>query len=118
AAGAGVSSLRQFTLLSLITIGGSTLLFGFALSHFVEQGILDREWVSTAALVRAAARFHLQTTDFAAEAGAGAGDSGDRFEEFTRQVPMLPEIQRVTPHNTRGQPPWIDAHPATARGAP
>src|SRR5262249_56447925 len=73
------SPTRQFTLLSLLTIGGSTLLFGFALSHFVEQGILDREWVSTAAFVRAAARFHLPTTDFATEASGGTRASGDRL---------------------------------------
>ena len=63
---AWASPTRQFALLSLLTIGGSTLLFGFALVYFVERGILDREWASTAALVRTAARFYLRSPDFAA----------------------------------------------------
>ncbi len=106
---AWASPTRQFALLSLLTIGGSTLLFGFALTYFVEQGILDREWASTAALVRTAARFYLRTADFVRDpGGAAAAEAGDRFEEFTRQVRMLPEIQRLTIYDALGERLWID----------
>ena len=42
---AWASPTRQFVLLSLLTIGGSTLLFGFALVYFVERGILASQRV-------------------------------------------------------------------------
>src|SRR4030095_8524544 len=47
--GRSPSPTRQFPGLSLLTIGGSTLVVGLALAHFVEQALLEREWTSTAA---------------------------------------------------------------------
>ncbi|MGH7266477.1 MAG: hypothetical protein ACREMB_16770, partial [Candidatus Rokuibacteriota bacterium] len=91
------SPTRQFALLSLLTIGGSTLLLGFVLAYYVERGILDREWASTAALVRAAAHFYLRPGDFAPRPAADARatpEASDRFEEWSRQVRMLPEVLR------------------------
>ncbi len=107
---AWASPTRQFALLSLLTIGGSTLLFGFTLTYFVERGILDREWGSTAALVRTAARFYLRSADFVRREGAAlaADEAGDRFEEFARQVRMLPEIQRLVAYGADGRLLWID----------
>jgi two-component system sensor histidine kinase HydH len=115
---AWASPTRQFALLSLLTIAGSTTLFGLALTHFVEQGILDREWASTAALVRTAARFYLRTADFVPDAASAAGESGDRFEEFTRQVRMLPEIERLAVYDARGGRLWIDTERPGPREAP
>lgn len=103
------SPTRQFALLSLLTIGGSTLVFGFALAYFVERGILDREWASTAALVRTAARFYLRSGDFAAGDVETGDAAGDRFEEFTRQVRMLPDIQRMVVYDVRGKVLWVDS---------
>ena len=60
------SPTRQFAILSLLTIGVSTLVAGLALAHFVEQAILEREWTSTAAFLRAAAHDHLRPDDFVA----------------------------------------------------
>jgi hypothetical protein len=37
ARGGSPSPARQFAVLSLLTIGGSTLVAGLALAHFVEQ---------------------------------------------------------------------------------
>jgi two-component system, NtrC family, sensor histidine kinase HydH len=111
---AWASPTRQFALLSLLTIAGSTMLFGFALTHFVEQGILDREWASTAALVQTAARFYLRSGDFVPEV---EGESGDRFEEFTRQVRMLPELERLAAYDTRGDRLWMDTERPAPRDA-
>jgi signal transduction histidine kinase len=141
---AWASPTRQFALLSLLTIAVSTMVFGLALTHFVEQGILDREWASTAALVQTAARFYLRSGDFAPDddskppahfptsgllpqresgtsedpppsfAPGAAGESGDRFEEFTRQVRMLPEVERLTVYDAHGERVWMD----TERPAP
>jgi signal transduction histidine kinase len=112
---AWASPTRQFALLSLLTIGGSTLLFGFALAYFVERGILDREWASTAALVRTAARFYLRTGDFGRRdpSGQTSVETADRFEEFARQVRMLPEIQRLVAYDAQGQRLWIDTERTT-----
>jgi signal transduction histidine kinase len=115
---AWASPTRQFALLSLLTIAGSTTLFGLALTHFVEQGILDREWASTTALVRTAARFYLRTADFVPDAGSAVGESGDRFEEFARQVRMLPEIERLAVYDARGGRLWIDTERPGPREAP
>src|SRR5262249_16525355 len=71
------SPTRQFAVLSLLTIGGSTLVVGLALAHFVEQAILEREWTSTAAFVRAAAHDHLRSQDFSSERRAPPPDSQD-----------------------------------------
>jgi signal transduction histidine kinase len=111
------SPTRQFAILSLLTIGGSTLVFGLALTYFVERGILDREWASTAALVRTAARFYLRPGDFG-PGDAEAGEAGDRFEEFTRQVRMLPEIERIAAYDARGGSLWADARRAGSRQGP
>jgi signal transduction histidine kinase len=104
------SPTRQFAVLSLLTLGGSTLAFGLVLTYFVERGILDREWASTAALVRTAARFYLRSGDFDPGAAEG-GEAGDRFEEFTRQVRMLPEVERIAAYDARGGSLWADARP-------
>jgi two-component system, NtrC family, sensor histidine kinase HydH len=114
------SPTRQFALLSLLTIGASTLLFGTALGYFAERSILEREWASTSALVQTAARFHLRPGDFtprggaATPAGAPSDDAADRFEELTRQVRMLPEILRLVVYDARGGRLWVD----TERAAP
>jgi two-component system sensor histidine kinase HydH len=113
---AWTSPARQFALLSLLSIGGSTLVFGIALSYFVERAILDREWASTAALVRTAARFYLRPENFAADAVSGEAD--DRFEELSRQVRMLPEIARLVVYDTRGRPLWLDTERGTPAPAP
>ena len=106
---ATASPTRRFAFLSLLTIGGSTLLFGLALAYFVERGILDREWASTAAFLRTAGRLHLDSADFAA-AGVPLGpDATERFEEFARQARMLPEILRMVAYDGEGRAFWTDA---------
>jgi signal transduction histidine kinase len=105
-AAGGLSPARQFAVLALITIGASTLVFGWALAYFVERGILDREWASTAALVKNAARVALRPTDFTRS--ADRDDAADRFEEFTRQVRMLPEVIRLVAYDAGGRPFWQD----------
>jgi len=107
------SPARQFAILGLLTIGASTLVFGWTLAYFVERGILDREWASTAALVRNAARVALRPTDFAR--GAGADEALDRFEEFTRQVRMLPEVIRLVAYDAGGRSFWQDTERALSR---
>jgi two-component system sensor histidine kinase HydH len=103
------SPTRQFAVLSLLTIGGSTLVVGLALAYFVEQALLDREWTSTAAFVRAAAHDHLHPQDFVAEHHVPSPDSQDRLEEFTRQVRRLPEVLRLVVYGPDGEPLWSDA---------
>ncbi len=115
APGAWGSPTRQFALLSLLVIGGSTLVFGLVLAYFVERGILDREWDSTAALIRAAARFYLRSGDFR-PGDPEAGEAGDRFEEFTRQVRMLPEVRRLVAYDARGGVLWSDSRREGAAG--
>jgi signal transduction histidine kinase len=110
--GDSTSPTRQFTVLSLLTIGGSTLVVGLALAHFVEQAILDREWTSTAAFVRAAAHDQLRPQDFAAGRGVPSPDSQDRLEEFTRQVRRLPEVLRLVVYGPGGEALWSDAERA------
>ena len=107
------SPTRQFAVLSLLTIGGSTLIVGLALAYFVEQAILEREWSSTGAFVRAAAHDHLRPNDFAAGRAASLlPESQDRLEEFTRQVRRLPEVLRLVVYGPDGEPLWSDAERA------
>src|SRR5262245_28034575 len=103
------SPARQFVVWSLLTVGGSTFLFGLALTHFVERGILDREWRSTAAFLLVAARAHLRSEAFGPATTPASADSQDRFEEFARQVRMLPEVRRLVAYNGHGEPFWTDA---------
>jgi two-component system sensor histidine kinase HydH len=110
--GGSPSPTRQFAVLSLLTIGGSTLAVGMALAYFVEQAILDREWTSTAAFVRAAAHDHLHPQDFGVGRGGPAPDSQDRLEEFTRQVRRLPEVLRLVVYGPDGEALWSDAERA------
>src|SRR5262245_42470302 len=107
--GRPASLTHQFAILSLVTIGASTLAVGLALAHFVEQAILDREWTSTAAFVRAAVHDHLRPGDFVAGSGAPAPEVQDRLEEFTRQVRRLPEVLRLVVYGPGGEPLWSDA---------
>jgi signal transduction histidine kinase len=117
---AGLSPTRQFAVLSLLTVGASTLVFGMALAYFAERGILDREWASTAALVQAAARFHLRPTDVTPRPAGmpGVGEADDRFEELTRQVRMLPDVVRLTFYDGHGGVLWADTDRRPAPDAP
>jgi two-component system, NtrC family, sensor histidine kinase HydH len=110
--GGSPSPTRQFAVLSLLTIGASTLVVGVALAHFVEQAILEREWTSTAAFVRAAAHDHLRSSDFVVEGRVPSLDSQDRLEEFTRQVRRLPEVLRLVVYGPDGTALWSDAERA------
>jgi two-component system, NtrC family, sensor histidine kinase HydH len=111
--GGSRSPTRQFAVLGLLTIGGSTLVVGLALAYFVEQAILDHEWASTGLFVRAAAHDHLRPQDFAAGRSASLPPaSQDRFEEFTRQVRRLPEVLRLVVYGPDGEPIWSDAERA------
>jgi signal transduction histidine kinase len=103
------SPTRQFALLSLLTIGGSTLVFGLVLSHFVEEGLLDREWTSTSAFLRAVAQSHLRPADFVSSPNARPPEAVDHLEEFASQVRMLPEILRVVIYDGTGKAFWTDA---------
>jgi signal transduction histidine kinase len=109
------SPTRQFATLSLLVIAASTFAFGFALTYLVEHGILDREWASTAALVRNAARVALQSEDFGHDGELVAAE--DRLEEFTRQVRMLPEVIRLVAYDMDGEPFWTDTEQAPGRHA-
>jgi signal transduction histidine kinase len=104
-----VAPTREFTVSSLLTIGASTLVFGLALGYFVERGLLDREWASTTAFVQSAARAHLRPADFGGTAPMATLEAGDRFEEFARQVRMLPDVQRLVVHGRDNQVQWSDA---------
>jgi signal transduction histidine kinase len=103
-----VAPTREFTVSSLLTIGASTLVFGLALGYFVERGLLDREWASTTAFVQAAARAHLRPADFGQATPTAMLEAGDRFEEFARQVRMLPEVRRLVVHGPDNQVEWSD----------
>jgi two-component system sensor histidine kinase HydH len=103
------SPTRQFAILSLLTIGLSTLVAGLALAHFVEQAILEREWTSTAAFLRAAAHDHLRPDDFGTGRRVPPPASQDRLEEFTRQVRRMPEVLRLVVYGPDGEPLWTDA---------
>ena len=106
------SPTRQFVASALLTVGGSTLLFGLVLAHFVERGILEREWRSTAEFLRVTGRAHLRSEDFGATGPgplAASPESQDRFEDFARQARMLPEVLRLVAYDGRGAPLWTDA---------
>ncbi len=101
-------------------VGASTLAFGLVLGYFVERGLLDREWASTTAFVQSAARAHLRPADFGSAPPATSLEAGDRFEEFARQVRMLPEVRRlvVYGHDAGSSgPTWSETRPRR-RGPP
>src|SRR5262245_55230762 len=112
------SPTRQFAILSLVTIGASTLVVGLALAHFVEQAILEREWTSTAAFVRAAVHDHLRPQDFGTAGPVTAPESQDRLEEFTRQVRRLPEVLQLVVYAPDGRALWSDAERTAEPSAP
>jgi two-component system, NtrC family, sensor histidine kinase HydH len=116
--GGSASPTRQFAVLSLLTIGASTLVAGLALAHFVEQAILEREWTSTAAFVRAAAHDHLRPQDFGTGRPVTPPESQDRLEEFTRQVRRLPEVLQLVVYGPDGRLLWSDAERAIEPNKP
>jgi signal transduction histidine kinase len=111
--GGSPSPTRQFAVLSLLTIGGSTLVVGLVLAYFVEQAMLEREWSSTGAFIRAAAHDHLRPNDFTAGRAASLPpESQDRLEEFARQVRRLPDVLRLVVYGPDGEPLWTDTEHA------
>ena len=115
-----VAPTREFAVSSLVIVGASTLAFGLALGYFVERGLLDREWASTTAFVQSAARTHLRPADFGAAPPATSLEAGDRFEEFARQVRMLPEVRRLVVYGPDARIQWTDVErdaPAAAGSA-
>ena len=103
-----VAPTREFAVSSLVTVGASTLAFGLVLGYFVERGLLDREWASTTAFVQSAARAHLRPADFGSAPPATSLEAGDRFEEFARQVRMLPEVRRLVVYGHDARIQWTD----------
>ena len=114
-----VAPTREFAVSSLVIVGASTLAFGLALGYFVERGLLDREWASTTAFVQSAARTHLRPADFGAAPPATSLEAGDRFEEFARQVRMLPDVRRLVVYGPDGRVQWTDVErdPPAAAGS-
>ena len=108
-----VAPTRAFAVSSLVIVGASTLAFGLALGYFVQSGLLDREWASTTAFVQSAARAHLRPGDFGSAPPAASLEAGDRFEEFARQVRMLPEVRRLVVYGPDARIQWTDVERAT-----
>ena len=85
------SLTTRFALHSLVCIGIMTVALWFIVSNYLINQILDREWRTTAQIVRADVRKFLEEYDFKAQDRKSVGP---KFAALLEHMRLAPEIIR------------------------
>ena len=101
----GAVLIRQFAGLSLVVISVITVGLCLAISYSLRQGLLEREWQTTADFIRTETVQNLAPSDFAAPDGEAAQA---RFRRFYEQTVIMPEIVRVKVYDGAKTVIWSD----------
>ena len=95
----------RFAVYSFFCIGIMTVALWFIVSNYLINSILEREWQTTAQMVRADVRQMLIEEDFTAGDPVSAGH---RFENLLNSMTLIPEIVRLKVYNHEGVVIWSD----------
>ncbi|HEX9263371.1 MAG TPA: ATP-binding protein [Candidatus Binatia bacterium] len=95
----------RFGVYSFICIGMMTAALWFMVSNYLINQILDREWQTTAQMVRADVRKFLEAYDFKAQDRKSVGP---KFVALLDHMRLAPEILRFRVYNPRAVVIWSD----------
>jgi two-component system, NtrC family, sensor histidine kinase HydH len=95
----------RFAVYSFVCIGIMTAALWFLVSHYLINQILDREWQTTAQMVRADARKFLEEYDFKAQDRKSVGP---KFVALLEHMRLSPEILRFRVYNPKSVVIWSD----------
>jgi two-component system, NtrC family, sensor histidine kinase HydH len=97
------SLTTRFAVHSFICIGIMTIVLWFLVSNYLINGILRREWETTAQLVRTEVREFLTTEDFTAK---DRKPVGKKFAALLRHITLMPDIVQFNVYNPQGVAIW------------
>jgi two-component system sensor histidine kinase HydH len=97
------SLTTRFAVHSLICIGIMTVALWFIVSNYLINGILRREWETTAQFVRTEVREFLTAEDFTAK---DRKPVGQKFAALLRHITLMPDIVRFNVYNPQGVAIW------------
>ena len=95
----------RFGVYSFVCIGVMTAALWFIVSKDLTKDMLDREWETTAKIVRAEVKWHMTPEDFKAQDLSAVAP---RFEDLLRQLIIMPDIVRIKAYNRQGTIIWSD----------
>ena len=102
---ANASLTTRFAFHSLICVGIMTIALWFIVSNYLISQILDREWRTTAQIVRADVRKFLVEYDFKAQDRKSVGP---KFAALLDHMRLAPEIIRFRVYNPKAIVIWSD----------
>lgn len=102
---ANASLTTRFAIHSLICVGIMTIALWFIVSNYLISQILDREWRTTAQIVRADVRKFLVEYDFKAQDRKSVGP---KFAALLDHMRLAPEIIRFRVYNPKAIVIWSD----------
>ena len=97
------SLTTRFAVHSFICIGIMTVALWFLVSNYLINGILRREWETTAQFVRTEVREFLTTEDFTAK---DRKPVGKKFAALLRHITLMPDIVQFNVYNPQGVAIW------------
>jgi two-component system sensor histidine kinase HydH len=97
------SLTTRFAVHSLICIGIMTVALWFLVSNYLINGILRREWETTAQFVRTEVREFLTAEDFTAK---DRKPVGPKFAALLRHITLMPDIVQFNVYNPQGVAIW------------
>mgnify|MGYP001159164209 FL=1 len=95
----------RFALHSFLCIGIMTVALWFIVSNYLIHEILEREWQTTAQMVRGDVKQILDDYDFKTEDRKSVGH---KFEALLNHMRLIPDIVRFKVYNTKGVVIWSD----------
>ncbi len=97
------SLTTRFAVHSFICIGIMTVALWFLVSDYLINGILRREWETTAQFVRTEVREFLTAEDFTTK---DRKPVGKKFTALLRHITLMPDILRFNVYNPQGVAIW------------
>jgi len=97
------SLTTRFAVHSLICISIMTVALWFLVSNYLINGILRREWETTAQFVRTEVREFLTAEDFTTK---DRKPVGPKFAALLRHITLMPDILRFNVYNPQGVAIW------------
>jgi two-component system sensor histidine kinase HydH len=102
---ANASLTTRFAVNSFICIGIMTAVLWFIVSNYLINQIVEREWQTTAQIVRADVRKFLEDYDFKAQDRKSVGH---KFVALLEHMKLSPDIVRFKVYNPKGIVIWSD----------
>lgn len=102
---ASASLTTRFAVYSFLCIGLMSAVLWLFVSHYLISQILEREWETTAQMVRADVRKFLEDYDFKAQDRKSVGH---KFVALLDHMRLSPEIVRFKVYNPKGVVIWSD----------